>query len=289
MIGHTTLTVVTTSLSECLRRVTSRQGREPNTQRSMRQVGMLFILLACILLTPAAVQAGSLTVQLDQGESVTFVGAIRRWDVDGNPRKPVDPKAKIDAPSVDAVAERHSSGTWGFSQLESGSYDLVLLVGERTRIEGFTYPPVLEFDPFFTHDQRPAEKVITWIRNDIAQSRHYENKVEPLFFAGDDKHVRVLVQLLRDQPTSYDGQYGQQVATLRHEIWQYDQLYGAWSKNKRTRVLDRILMGKKDLRRWTWVWDPRLGGIQVSDRPVRVTYPIADDWTHSGARGLLPY
>ena len=38
--------------------------------------------------------------------------------------------------------------------------------------------------------------------------KHYENKVVPLYLSGDEKQVRILMQLVRDLPTSYDAEYG---------------------------------------------------------------------------------
>jgi hypothetical protein len=102
----------------------------------------------------------------------------------------------------------------------------------------------------------------------------------------DKKAVRVLVQLIRDKATSYKAGFG----TMRHEIWQYDWNYGGWQKNKRTKVLDRIIMEVASLRKWTWVWEPKIGGIQVQNAPLTIKYeiPAALDST-SKLRGLLPY
>ena len=52
------------------------------------------------------IDAGELVVRLSNAADVTFVGALDRWDADGNPRRPVDPKAKIASPAVDAIATK---------------------------------------------------------------------------------------------------------------------------------------------------------------------------------------
>jgi hypothetical protein len=157
------------------------------------------------------------------------------------------------------------------------------------RIEGFHYPPVREFDPVLIHQPGVPAAARDWIAGHIDKSRHYENKVTPLYFVGDHKQVRVLVQLLRDKPTSYDGQFGQPVATLRHEVWQYTNQYGGWAKHRRTKVLDRILMPKDQLREWTWMWVPQLGGIKVGERPVKVSFRFPDLSNSGALPGLLPY
>jgi len=79
------------------------------------------------------------------------VGGDRALRSDGNLRKLPDEKAKIDAPAVDASAERVDSGQWVFKNLRR-EYDLVLLLKDRARIEGFQFAPVREFDPFLSAD-----------------------------------------------------------------------------------------------------------------------------------------
>lgn len=249
----------------------------------------LILVLALHVSLTGLLCAGELVVELENASNVVQVGAFNRWDRDGNRRVPVDPKAKIDSPPCTAIAEGVARGRWVFSQLPPGTYDLVIMLRNQVRIEGFHYPPVLEFDEFLKHGQAVPAGVRETITSDIAQSRYYENKVTPLYMAGDEKIVRVLVQLLRDKPTSYDAQYGEPVATLRHEVWQFTNRYGAWMKEKRTRILDRLLMGKRALRQWTWVWVPELGGIDVGQEEVPVRYRIPDQWSDADARGLLPY
>ncbi len=237
---------------------------------------------------PAA-PAGELVVSLGTSENVTMVGAIQRFDDDGKPRAPVDPNAKIDRPRVDAQAERGDGGRWVFRDLAAGTYDLVILTSRRGRVEGFRYPPITEFDPFLPPDARPPDdETRDLIVRDIAKARHYENKVAPLYLAGNDKQVRILIQLVRDQPTSFDGDFGAPVATVRHEIWQYTNNYGGWIKDRRTEVLDRVLLPKAEFHRWTWVWEPKLGGIQVGRKPASVSYELPRRFDPQTARGWFP-
>ena len=99
------------------------------------------------------------------------------------------------------------------------------------------------------------------------------------------KVVRVLVMLIRDKPTSYTPGAG----TMRHEIWQYTWKYGGWQKEKRTRVLDRVLLQVSELRRWTWLWDARLGGIEVKGAPLNVKYELSKPSATRELKGLYPY
>jgi hypothetical protein len=234
-------------------------------------------------------RAGDLAIGLGKSADVSFVGAVRRWDDDGKPRYPVDPKAKIDAPRVDARALQAGDGRWVFRDLPPGSYDLIVLVRDRVRIEGFRYPPLREFDPFLPADaNRPDDETRDWIVGHIAKSQHYENKVAPLFLAGDEKQVRILLQLVRDKPTSYDTDFGAPVATVRHEIWQYTNNYGGWVKDRRTEVLDRIILAKSEFQRWTWVWERRLGGIEVGTKPLSIEYDLPERFDPQTAKGWFP-
>ncbi|MGA2796573.1 MAG: hypothetical protein ABSE63_03230 [Thermoguttaceae bacterium] len=235
--------------------------------------------------------AAELNVELGNAQNVTFVGAIQRWDKDGNHHNLPDPKARIDAPAVDAAAEK-TGDKWAFKSLPAGKYDLVVLAKDRVRIEGFQYPPVKEFDPFISLDSTVDEETRDFIIDDIKKSPHYENKVEPLYLGGDAKAVRVLVMLIRDKPTSYESE-SPGAATIRHEIWQYSWNYGAWQKEKRTKVMDRVLMPRDQLRKWTWLWDAKLGGIEVKDRAMDVKYELPElsptPNATSKLKGLYPY
>ena len=212
-----------------------------------------------------------LTVKIEgNADSIELLGALRRWDSDGNPAKPVNPNAKIDRPELDATAQPDGKGRWVFKNLKPGTYDLVILTKNKTRIEGWHYPPVQEFDPFFAPDAPVDKSVKKFIEDDIKKSKHYENRVRPIAMGGDDHTVRVLVSLLRDKPTSYKKDYG----TLRFEVWQYTKKYGAWSKEKRTRVLHRLIFPLAELRPWSWTWDPKLGQIKVTTETKPLTYRL---------------
>jgi len=233
------------------------------------------------------VQAAQVTVEIAGSQGVTFVGALNRWDMDGNPRHLPNSKAKIDVPEVDAVAKNVGAGRWVFENLPPGKYDLVLMGRDRLRIEGWEYAPVLDFDPFFPPDATTDEQTAKWIADDISNSRHYENKVVPLRMGGDDKAVRILIMLIRDQKTSYEGHLAG-AATMRFELWQYDWRYGGWVKNARTQVMHRVMSTRDELRQWTWVWDPKLGAIEVKTSPVTIEYEMPK-LPDENIKGLYPY
>jgi len=240
------------------------------------------------MLAAGAAQAAKVTVDLGNAQGIKLVGAIQRWDRDGNHRRPPDQNAKIDAPHLDATAVNSGQNQWVFKDLPPAKYDLLIMAEGKVRIEGFEYVPVKEFDPFLPPTATaPDEETRDFILDDIKKSRHYENKVVPLCLGGDKKRIRVLVMLIRDQPTSYTPGAG----TIRHEIWQYTWNYGGWQKEKRTKVMDRVLLQVSDLRQWTWLWDPRLGAIEVKDKPITIKYemPKKSAAEKDKLKGLYPY
>ena len=247
---------------------------------------IVFSGIAFILLSYATLHAAELTLELGDAKGVTFVGAIERWDQDGNLRKLPDPKASIDAPAVDAAAIDEGQGRWIFQNLPKGTYDLVILADVRRRFEGFQFAPVREFDPFFPSDMKVDDETRAFVLDHVKKSPHYENRVEPLYLAGDTKAVRLLMMLVRDKPTTY--REVPNAATIRHEIWQYSWKYGGWQKEKRTKVLDRILMDRNELHKWTWAWDPKLGGVVVGDQPVVIQYTLPKTSNRRTLKGLYP-
>ena len=90
-----------------------RSPRDP-----IMQFNRFFIASSCVLafllaVEPSAASAAKVTVDIQGGQAVTFVGAIHRWDQDGNLLKKVDPKAKIDAPEVDYTAAKDTAAKGG--------------------------------------------------------------------------------------------------------------------------------------------------------------------------------
>ena len=255
--------------------------------RTIRSMAMASVLLALGWPSGPAAWAAKLSVEIPNGQQVTLVGAFQRWDEDGNARKKVNPKQKIESPEVDATATKGDDNQWVFKDLPPGKYDLVILAGPRVRIEGFTFPPVREFDPFFPGTATTDDETREFVIDDIRKSPHYENRVTPLYVGGNKEAVRVLVTLIRDKPTSYEGDFPA-AATIRHEVWQYNWQYGGWAKERRTRVLDRAILHRDELRKWTWLWDPKLGGIDVARSPLKITCTLPGR-ADKKLPGLHPY
>lgn len=251
----------------------------------MKRLTLTAAALALLLaLSAQPVLAAKVTLDLGNAEGIKLVGAFQRWDSDGNANKLVDKDQKIDQPQVQFTAEDSGHGKWVFADLPPASYDLVIM-RDKVRIEGFSYPPVMEFDAFIPPTAKAVEEAQAYITEDIKKSPQYENKMSCLYAGGDKKVTRALVQLLRDKPTSYTPGAG----TLRHEVWQYDWHYGGWMKNKRTKVLDRIIIQISELKQWTWVWEPKLGMVEVKKKPLTIKYTVPAKPDPEKLKGLYPY
>ncbi len=238
--------------------------------------------LVMVLLLPAVAAplwAGELSLVLEGGERFELVGLVRRWDELGLPLQRVNPKARIDAPELAVRLEPVSSGRYVARDVPDGVYDLCLVDRRRAaRLEGFHFPPIIDFDPIWRTPPRPPAEAVTFVCRWIQKSRFYENKVTPLCVAGNDRAVRVFVQLLRDAGTTYDAQCGAPVATLRYEFWQFTNRLGVWDKERRNRVIYRLILPRAELARWQWLWCPRLGGIEVKGKvELKLTLPSATD------------
>lgn len=276
-------------------------------------------LFCCLCLLPLTTEAGDLNVKLTGDDSdITLFGAIYRWDADGLPKKAngqpliVDTKAVITEPYVDARAVRQKPGLWTFENLPPGVYDLIIIkAGKQQRFEGFRFAPVLDFDPFLPPDARVLhdieedgvvrEKVedkesCDYVVEQITTAPHYENKVVPVYLGGNykrgqskPKFIRALVMLLRDETTTYEGDVAG-AATIRFEIWQFDDKTGTYVKNRKTHVLHRILTTRSDIRRWTWLWVPELGDITVPRSGTKtVEWTVPNPQASPELKGLRPY
>jgi hypothetical protein len=251
------------------------------------RVAYLSAGLTCLVIAASnAAAAATLTVDLGNSQGVKSVGAFDRWDADGNANKKVNQNAKIDVPEVDFTATLSGTSHWVFHDIKPGTYDIVIMAGSKTRIEGFTYPPAHDFDAFFpgtaTCEDQEAHDFIV---DSISKDPQYENKVSSLYLGGDKKAIRVLVQLIRDLPTSYTKGAG----TMRHEVWQYNWNYGGWKKDKRTRVLDRTILQVSELKQWHWLWEPKLGGVEVKNAAITIHYEVPKDPDPNTLKGLYPY
>lgn len=276
---------------------------------------ILSFALSCFYFSPA--WAGGLVVQLNgDHDDVSFVGVSFRWDADGLPSKadgsPLVAQERAEAPDiaapwVDFKAVNKGNGKWVVESMPAGTYDLTIVkAGEKQRFEGWRFAPVLDFEAFFPPEAKvlcdkevdgKKEQVedvesLEFVNKTIRQSKYYENRVIPLYFGGNyrkgqirPKQIRSLVMLIRDMGTTLDSSS----ATMRFEIWQFEDRSGGYVKQKRTHVLHRIIMPRDVLCQWTWLWDPALGNISIEKTGVKTVEYTIPDPKNTELKGLFPY
>ena len=52
--------------------------------------------------------------------------------------------------------------------------------------------------------------------------------------------------------------------------------------------MHRVLLPRDQLRQWTWLWDPKLGAIEVKSGDVAIDYTVPDRGNKT-LQGLRPY
>lgn len=250
--------------------------------------GFISVLIVIAFPSGDLCHAGELIVSIEPGEQVARVGIARRFHPDGTLARKVDPKAKFESPYTDRESAGNSAR---FEKLPAGTYDVIIFLKNGTRLEGYHWPIFNEFDdpedPVF--DTPPPKEIEEYLREKIAATSYYENKVTPLAFAGGEDQVRVLMQLLRDDKTSFDQQFGAPVATLRYEIWQFNNNFGGWTRDKHSKVLHRILDAKSNVRKKEWLWVRELGGhtLREDDSSIQLKYRLPKQT--KTLPGLHPY
>ncbi len=48
------------------------------------------------------------------------------------------------------------------------------------------------------------------------------------------------------------------------------------------------MLPRDELRKWTWLWDPALGGIDVKDQPLTIRYEMPKPSGKRRLEGLYP-
>src|SRR5208337_5678170 len=96
--------------NRCRARMPERQPRGASMRIHWFRSVLLIAAAGIAVSAWSPVRAGDLIVDLGKAVDISMVGAVQRWDEEGKPRFPVDPKAKIAEPRVNARAVRQGSG-----------------------------------------------------------------------------------------------------------------------------------------------------------------------------------
>ncbi len=97
----------------------------------------------------------------------------------------------------------------------------------------------------------------------VARMKTWANERRVFAVGGNGKCATALVELLRTGKTSFDKKAREPFVVWRVELWFYRKLYGTWRREDDAKVLRRFMVGLDDWKKWTWNFEPALGGIDV--------------------------
>jgi len=155
-------------------------------------------------------------------------------------------------------------------------YDLVIDVreGKPGKILVNPVPPELT--------EADRKWLIDWVNG----LKIFENKKRVLDLDGTGTRARVLVEKLRDTPTTLPVK--EPTAFWRTEIFDFQKYYGGWTKEKYT-VIVRQRVSIQVFRTYRWMFEKRLGGIRVAADGVTTVPEYAVPQTLDPARGRVPF
>jgi hypothetical protein len=166
-----------------------------------------------------------------------------------------------------------ASGTFVIENLSgSRTWDLQVTLTDGTIIEGVDIRPAAASDkPLEDKDRESITKL-------LARMQTHEDEKRFLTVAGNGEQATALVELLRTRPDHYDLGKGQKNYTWRVEIWRYEKKFGAWHQDDRRQVLRRFKTPVEEFDKWTWVFEPALGGIDLKKGEARrdVVYAVPE-------------
>jgi len=147
------------------------------------------------------------------------------------------------------------------------TYDLEVATGKLTA-QRFDIQPFLEENQVVDDKERDAivrqqlriNKLMDYIGK-LSTVQRFEDKVRPLWVHGTRDEAIVLMELTRDREF-YASKQGE--AIWRIETWPFQWVSGVWHKpRKGLRVWQRLRLQGDAWTKLGYVFDPRLGGIEV--------------------------
>ena len=209
-----------------------------------------------------------------EGTKVVRVSAIDR-----------DVKAPLTAkemPVTEYVGRILAGGKRFEIDVPGGTYDLHFELEDGLKIDGADMRVAAAEDalPLKKRDREAITKRILTMRL-------FENEKYVLAIDGAGERAKALVKLVRTNPTSYDGKYGERVAIFRWEVWNFRKRTGSWVRERKSQVLRRFLVPKRKMAELKWDFKPALGGVDVKagatvERDADLRPPVSDDKAKNG-------
>ncbi len=166
-----------------------------------------------------------------------------------------------------------ATGEFETGALPAGTYDLCVELSSG-KLEGVDLR---------AWDERDLSKALTTkdrkaIVDMVGHMKTWANERRVFAVGGNGKCATALVELLRIGNTSFDKKAKKPFVVWRVELWFYRKLYGTWRREDNAKVLRRFMIDLDNWKKWTWTFEPALGGIDVSPgatRRIELTLPEA--------------
>ena len=222
---------------------------------------MLALAVAALAIAGSASGAASRSGRIEgaltapEGAKVVRVSAIDR-----NIKAPMIAK---EMPVKELPGRLLAGGTRFEVDVPPGTYDLHFEledgIKQNLKIDGADMRVTAAEDALAL---RPRDREA--ITKRVLTMRTFENEKHVLAIEGAGDHAKALVKLVRTNPTSYDGQFGERVAVFRWEVWSFRKRTGSWVRERKSKVLRRFLVAKRKMAELRWRFIPALGGIDVA-------------------------
>jgi len=163
-----------------------------------------------------------------------------------------------------------ATGEFAIGPLPARTYDIFVEL-EDGKLEGADLRPAEEYEKELRDKDR--EKITEL----VLRMKTWSNHKRVLEIGGNGKYATALVELLRTEKTSYHGKKKEPFVVWRVELWHYVKLYGTWRREDDPKILRRFMIDTKDFAKWTWNFEPPLGGIDLKPgetKRVELALPV---------------
>lgn len=233
-----------------------------------QRYGLLCATLLCLLpALTAPLQAGSITGAIPAGKPLSKVVAVDRQS-----------GKKFTGTVIGATSR------FVIDDVPLGTYDLVFDFGEA-RVEGVNFQvPASDYE----EEQPLSDEDVAAIKEKILGMNKFEDQIEILSIQGNIQHAVILLNKLRTKEF-YAAKPGEII--WRAEVWHFERPEETWLKvqDEMFIVLYRERIPRSEYDRKSVTFDPRYGGLQVTDSTPRLDLGTIDPPSEKrGVRLRLP-
>jgi len=218
----------------------------------------------------AGTPTGTISLGITSEKTIKAVYALNR---DIPPRKNKVQVKRFKA-HFDAEKKRY-----GIKNLAPGAYDIEIVFDDAA-LAG------VDLSLKEPDGKQPDEKGKKKIRKFVRDQKAFMDEHTILYMEGDSKRVRVLVDQLRKNKTSYTKRK-KPFVIWRVETWKFVKTYGVWERDgDGTKIILREMIAAEDFDKMTYLFDPKLGGIAVeAGKTSTIEYRVAKEL--KGCRGRI--